>query len=64
MLAADSQTVIESTKEAREEHGLCWGDFGIDLSESDIEALNAGKTIAVQINQGEYSIFIYKRGAS
>ena len=49
-------TIIENTKEARDEHGHAWGSSKYILSTDHIEALSIGKCIA--IDQGEYVLFL------
>ena len=54
----NEKAIIESTEEARDAFGECWGAFNLALNSDDIRALQDGKTVAVKINWREYSMFI------
>ena len=54
----ERKAIIESTPEAREAFGECWGANPIELDKDDLVALVRGKTIATTINMREYTVFI------
>lgn len=51
-------SIIENTDEARAQYGYAYGADFFVISKEDIEALNNGKCLAVDINAGEYVAFI------
>lgn len=51
-------SIIENTSEARDQYGYAYGADYFTISKEDIEALNNGKCLAVDINAGEYVAFI------
>ena len=50
--------IIENTKEGRDDFGYCYGFDEHTITKEQIQALLDGKALAVEINGGEYSLFI------
>lgn len=54
----DRIELIEDTAEARAEFGKNFGAFEFELSREQVEGLLAGKVVAIDISQREYTGFI------
>lgn len=50
--------MIDNNIEGREEFGFAYGAEELYISKKQVEELLNGKTIAVDVNCGEYSVFI------
>lgn len=50
--------VIDNSREGREKFGIAYGAEDFYISKKQVEELLNGKTIAVDVNCGEYSAFI------
>ena len=50
-------TIIENTKEARNNHGHAWGSGDYPINAEQLQALHDGKVLA--LFDGEYMHFIY-----
>ncbi|MFT8889467.1 MAG: hypothetical protein ABF904_11700 [Ethanoligenens sp.] len=48
--------IIDNTKKAQEAFGYAWGASHVTLSSADVEALKAGKQLAIY--DGEYVQFL------
>ena len=58
MLLDDGVTIIENTDKAQREYGFAYGPDFVTLSQASIEALSAGKCLAIDINGNEYVLFL------
>ncbi|MCQ2075729.1 MAG: hypothetical protein MJZ20_01650 [Bacteroidaceae bacterium] len=50
--------MIDNNLEGREQFGIAYGAEDLYISKKQVEELLNGKTIAVDVNCGEYSVFI------
>lgn len=50
--------MIDNSLEGREKFGIAYGAEDFCISKKQVEELLNGKTIAVDVNCGEYSVFI------
>lgn len=50
--------MIDNNLEGREQFGIAYGAEDFYISKKQVEELLNGKTIAVDVNCGEYSVFI------
>lgn len=57
-LGGDDVTVIEAGQAAREEHGEAYGGQLVKLTTEELDALQKGKQLAINIMSGEYVLFL------
>lgn len=50
--------MVDNSREGREQFGIAYGAEDLYISKKQVEELLNGKTIAVDVNCGEYSVFI------
>lgn len=50
--------MIDNSLEGREKFGIAYGAEDFRISKKQVEELLNGRTIAVDVNCGEYSVFI------